>query len=95
MDVQAILGEVEAKFFDDAYTSKIAGAFTEIIRITKLNANSNNSHRNELQAVRAMLISANLFAIDVVSRTTNLAVRVAKSAIEYAEASAKAANDAA
>lgn len=95
MDVQVILGEVEAKFFDDAYVSKISGAFTEIIRITKLNANSNNSHRNELQAVRAMLISANLFAIDVVSRTTNLAVRVAKSAIEYAEASAKAANDAA
>lgn len=95
MDVQAILGEVEEKFFDDAYVSKISGAFSEIIRITKLNANSNNSHRNELQAVRAMLISANLFAIDVVSRTTNLAVRVAKSAIEYAEASAKAANDAA
>ena len=89
LDVRSILSEVETKFFDEAYQSEITGSFDEMTRIGNLNDNTNGSHKAELAAVRKMLMASNRFAIEVVSTTTNVAIRVAKGAIEYAEASVK------
>ncbi|CAM8750688.1 internal head protein [Klebsiella phage vB_KpM_Centimanus] len=90
MEAAAILSEINTKFFDDSYSAKITSSFDEMIRIGNLSDNSNTGHRQELEAVRKMLIASNRFAIEVIGTSTTLAMRVVKGAIEYAEASAKA-----
>lgn len=86
----SILDVVDENKAEGAYETAFNDAISELERISRLNLNTNNSHRDELHAVSKMLSGANRFATGTLSVVTGLAVKVAQGVIQYAEASAKA-----